>query len=302
MNELRLKLSSENEASDYIYIVSGRALKVEEMNDTYVKILGSAGFYGDGNDSTGFRSDKTVTVRNTGNGIGKIYIYRRNVLPSRSHDVVGVVENAEVLEGLKTSDEITLSVEPPRVMAIGMQQEEASRMLEARGIRQIREGATEDDAIIVEQNPLYTVSILKAGGVRTHGISPDKILRIKLCENIDRTLHYFRYATYMRAGVGKLSVKNRYRAFVLFDERAAYKQSIMPENTPDRMEGFTIGLTNMAKEGAGMMGIRLKASEKYGPTGESFKTNNIVGTVIENRELLQDLKTGDTIYFSSDRA
>ncbi|OFV67986.1 MAG: Uncharacterized conserved protein UCP005852, methanogenesis [Candidatus Syntrophoarchaeum caldarius] len=300
MKEIRLKVISENEASDYIYVVADRTLKVEEINDTYVKIVGSADFYGNGDDPTGFRSSNTVTVRNTGNGIGNVYIYRRNVLPSRSHDVVGILENTEVLEGLKASDEVMLSVEPPRIMAIGMQQEEAYRMLSARGIHQIREGAIEDDAIIVEQNPVYTISILKTGEVRTYGISSDKILRIKLCENIDQTLHYFRYATFMRAGVGKLSVKKKYRAFVLFDERAGYKRSIMPENTPDVMESFTIGVTNMAKEGAGTIGIRLKPSEKYGPTGENFKASNIVGTVTENRELLNDLKTGDTIYFSSE--
>ena len=76
---------------------------------------------------------------------------------------------------------------------------------------------------------------------------------------------------------------------------------IMPENTLDSIEAYMIGVTNMVKESVGEIGIRLKASDKYGPTGEIPKASNIIGVVYENQELISDLIEGDSIYFMTER-
>lgn len=53
---------------------------------------------------------------------------------------------------------------------------EAEKFLDGYEIKQVRDGVKDDNAIIVKQEPRYTMEILKKGEVRTFGVEPEKLL------------------------------------------------------------------------------------------------------------------------------
>jgi UPF0288 family protein (methanogenesis marker protein 3) len=50
------------------------------------------------------------------------------------------------------------------------------------------------------------------------------------------------------------------------------------------------------KKFAGMIGIRMTDSEKFGPTAESFDGTNLIGEVQGGLDLLRRLKEGSELY------
>jgi UPF0288 family protein (methanogenesis marker protein 3) len=58
-----------------------------------------------------------------------------------------------------------------------------------------------------------------------------------------------------------------------------------------------IGVTNMARPNRGLIGIRLEASNEFGPTGEEEHGTNMSGVVVSDlNALMSDLKEGDIVY------
>jgi UPF0288 family protein (methanogenesis marker protein 3) len=45
-----------------------------------------------------------------------------------------------------------------------------------------------------------------------------------------------------------------------------------------------------------VIGIRLKASDGFGPTGEAFEGTNLIGKVIQGLDLLKNRNVGDVVY------
>ena len=69
-----------------------------------------------------------------------------------------------------------------------------------------------------------------------------------------------------------------------------------PENIPQgKVPAAALGLTNDARKGTGMVGIRLSENTEFGPTSEPFDGTNLIGTVIDT-EKLKSLKEGQTVY------
>ncbi len=241
-----------------------------------------------------------ITVRNYGNGIGKVYIYREGRTSSISHTVVGkVIEGMELVD---FTDEGTISVKtiPERLCVIGKSVSEAKEIFDKYNIEYTIKGDDGENSIIIEQNPEYTLDVLKNKKVELKTLSEDKLLHIEIFDDkAPITSWYFRKTSGLTTKkVGKLTVYFKPAPdMVMFNRNEEYAKGLLPENTPkNKVDGGMIGVTNMVKRYKGYIGIRLTPHDKFGPTGETFEGTNIVGRVVKNEDLIKKLKMGDIVY------
>lgn len=247
------------------------------------------------------RNRGTVTLRNTGRGSGRVYIYREDRVSTPSHNIIGhVTEGMELVDIAGEGDQITVECEPGRIMTVAMTQKEAEDYLREYGIEQIREGIMDDDAIVVVQDPPYTMDILREGKVRTVGVDQDKILEIELDPAAPRSSWYFRRLTgLIDTPIGSLRVHFAFPGMkvVMFEGDKSLAKGLIPENTPERcVKKGNIGITNMSRRHIGMVGVRLEDNDEYGPTGEPFNGTNMIGKITGGIENVEKLKEGDTVY------
>ena len=279
-------------------LVEGGYLEIGQHTNTFVADCRLKGLEIEGeNIEERFRG--AITVRNTGDGVGKVYIYREGRTSTPSHTVVGRITGGMELVDFSDEGVITVNLKPERLNVLGMTQAEASQVFSRYGIEHRREGDKEDDAIVVEQIPEYTLEVLESKEVTTKGLSPDKILFIEIFDDkAPRTAWYFRKTTGLTIRrIGKLKVYFKVGDMVIFERNERYARGLLPENTPsDRVEGGYIGVTNMVRKLKGYIGVRFSPNEKYGPTGETFEATNIVGRVVKNLEVLKRAKVGDEVY------
>jgi len=205
------------------------------------------------------------------------------------------------MELVDFSDEGIISVvsKPERLNAIGKTQKEASELFKKHGINHTMEGDTNEDAIVIEQSPEYTMDVLKSKEVVTKGISPDKLLYVEIYDDkAPNTAWYFRKTTGLTTkSIGTLNVYFKTGDMAMFERNDEYAKGLLPENTPTgTLEGGYIGVTNMVKRYKGYIGTRLSSNDKYGPTGETFEGTNIVGKIVKNEDVLKKLKAKDTVY------
>lgn len=303
MSKLCLHIDSENYASDYAYSVIYRkkALKVEKNTSSFIMFDASPQLYlyigSEREEIPNIRSRGAVIIRNRGKNKGKLFIYKTNALPSRSHDVIGKINGN--FDWVEEGMEVKFEIYPERIITIGLSQEEGEKILNRRGIEQKREEEKSNKAIIIDQEPMYTTSILKKKKLHTIGIAPQEIMNIKLYPDAKETLFYFYFASFsFGRPVGKLKVSKKYKSFVLFKSYAdEYKKPIIPENTPSFSKKYSIGISNMSSKNQGNIGIRLRESERYGQTGEIFKNVNLIGEVVNGRSMLEEAKEGEEIYY-----
>jgi putative methanogenesis marker protein 3 len=295
---LRLKNEVPN-ASDYIMDVLEKSSRVEEVTNTYVRFKGIIGI-NTGEENPEKRIRGAVTIRRTGKNAGDIYIYLRDRMPHRDHCVVGFVESGiELLEVAKKGDKIRILTNPDRITLVGLTQAEAQKLLYEKSIRQLREGDTDDDAVVVSQMPETTFEILSRGEVTTFGIAPEKIVKVKLFEELaSKTANYFRIAAdLVKRRVGKLPVYFKTKDLAVFRPNVTFQEPLIPENTPKEIvKAGEIGVTNMSRKHAGLIGVRFSESRDFGPTAERFESTNIVGVVLENFEVIKQSKEGEAIY------
>lgn len=245
------------------------------------------------------RDRGTITVRNIGNGVGKVYIYQENRASSLSHTVVGKVTDGIEVVDFSNSGKITVKTSPERLNLIGKTQKDAKILFEKHGITFKMEGNTNDDAIIVEQVPEYTMDILKSKEVTTKGIEPEKLLYVEIFDKkAPTTAWYFRKTTGLTTKrIGTLKIYFKHDDISMFERNWDYSKGLLPENTPKGpVDSEIIAVTNMAKRYKGYMGVRTSSHDKYGPTGETFEGTNIVGKVVKNAEILKSVKQGENIY------
>lgn len=247
------------------------------------------------------RNRGTVTVRNSGKGVGKLYIYRENRVLTPNHTTVGQINmGMEIIDIAKENDFITIVSEQQRIMTLNTTQGESSELLKSLGIEHIREGVVDDDAIIVEQTPRFTVDIINEGKLVTKGISKDKLCSIKLYPEAYRSTWYFRKLTgLLENPIGKLKVHFAVPGMKLaiFEGDKKNAKGLVPEKTPtDVVKAGEIGITNMSAKNMGLIGIRSEDNHEFGPTAESFSATNIVGLVCSNFEVFEKLKEGEILY------
>jgi len=247
------------------------------------------------------RNRGTITLRNTGKGIGKVYVYREDRVSAPSHTVVGHVEKGmQILDIADVGDLITFKTDPERMMTLSMTQKEAEEYLASKGIEQIRDGLTEDDAIVVKQDPEHTMDIINEKKVKTIGIDKNKIIEVEISETAPRSSWYFQKITgILDSPVGSLKIHFAFPGMkvMMFTGSSKDAKGLVPENTPQKcVRAGEIGITNMSRRNIGVVGVRFENNDEYGPTGEPFEGTNIVGRVVKGLENLEKLKEGEIVY------
>jgi len=247
------------------------------------------------------RSEGTVVTRTDGEGNGRVYIYKEDRTSSAVHSVLGhVSQGIEFIKIVQPGSKLAVLANPERVMILGMSFEEAEKTLAVRGLKLEKRGYTNDDAIIVEQDPNTTIGIIAAGSVTALGVKSDKIIEVRFYDDLAPiTLDFVKHSLRLKdRPLGPLPVIYTYDDTYLFrseKEAEAYKE-INPENIPKTIvEAGEIGVTNQAAKRYGMIGVRLTEDRKYGPSGEKFECTNIIGKVLEPQRL-KGMKAGDIIY------
>ncbi|MGC8935827.1 MAG: methyl-coenzyme M reductase-associated protein Mmp3 [Candidatus Methanomethylicaceae archaeon] len=257
------------------------------------------------NENMGVRDRGIISVRSAGAHAGSVYIYLQKAAISKDHAIAGrVVNGIELADVAKEGDRINTVLSPERLDLLGRSQGEAAKMLEIHGIKQIREGDVSDEGIVVEHVPATTMEIYQKGEVICRGLPKDQILIVSLGKHqAPASVNYFRRITGLDLKrIGVMSVFFSTKDVVLFKGDESLGKSLMPENVPKGTVGpGVIGVTNSVKKFAGMVGIRLSESDRFGPTAESFEGTNIVGKVLKNIGILSGLKEGKKVYIMEER-
>lgn len=247
------------------------------------------------------RERGTITVRNTGVGVGKLFVYRQNRVLSPNHTTVGkIVNGMEIIDIAKENDFITVKSEQKRLMLLNKTQAEATKILSEAGVEHMIDGLIDDDAIIVEQNPKHTIDILKEGHVITKSINKEDLCSIKFVDNAPRSVRYFKLLSgLIENPVGKIKVHFSVPGMhiVIFEGDKKSAKGLIPENNPvDKVIRGQVGITNMASKSAGLIGIRFEDNVEFGPTAENFEATNIIGDITSDYEKLEELKEGVVVY------
>ena len=247
------------------------------------------------------RTRGTITVRNNGVGIGKLFIYRENRVLTPNHTTVGhIVKGMEIIDIAKENDFITVKSEQQRLILLNKTQKEATEMLSAAGVEHMIDGLVDDEAIIVEQVPKHTIDILKEGRVVTKAINKEDLCEIKFTDNAPRSVRYFKLLSgLIENPVGQIKVHFAVPGMhiVIFEGDKKAAKGLVPENNPvDKVIRGQIGITNMSSKSAGLIGIRFEDNSEFGPTAENFNATNIIGNIESDYDKLEKLKEGVVVY------
>ena len=305
-NELYTYISFEiNEKSpvcvEHLFsIIKDGRIKVSYDSESFIGFYDLAGIIKPKEDTT-LRNRGTITVRNNGVGVGKLFIYRENRVLTPNHTTVGHITNGmEIIDIAKENDFITVKAEQERLMLLNKTQSEATEILSKAGVEHMIDGTIDDDAIIVQQNPKHTIDILKEGRVITKAVKKEEICTVKFADNAPRSVKYFKYLSgLLENPIGQLKVHFSVPGMhiVIFEGDKKLAKGLVPENTPvDKVTRGNIGITNMASKSAGLIGIRFEDNTEFGPTAESFEATNIIGEITSDYDYIENLKEGVVVY------
>jgi putative methanogenesis marker protein 3 len=277
----------------------------------YVDISDATGSYAACSDNTdveineeerSVRYDGRVTVRNTGAGTGRILFYkeRRQMLPAHN-DAGEVVRGMSILAHAKQNDRITVTADRRRALSVGMTQAEGKKFLESLNIKQIRTGDTSDNAVIVEQEPEWTMHASNVKEAETFGAPGNRIFDISLDRKNDpASVHYIEKITGLsHKPIGTLKVHFAFKGMpmVTFEGDEERGRSLYPGAEFKKCRKGDIGITNQSRPNCGLMGVRLEDSDQFGPTGEEPYGTNIAGTFKGDlKKFAEGLKEGDIVY------
>ena len=281
-------------------LVKDGRIKVSYDSESFIGFYNLAGI-DKPKEHTTLRNRGTITVRNTGVGVGKLFIYRENRVLTPNHTTVGkIIKGMEIIDIAKENDFITVKAEQQRLMLLNKTQSEATEMLSAAGIEHIIDGIIDDDAIVVEQIPKHTIDILKEGSVITKSVKKEDICTIKFVENAPRSVRYFKFLSgLLENPVGQIKVHFAVPGMhiVIFEGDNKLAKGLIPENNPvEKVVRGQIGITNMASKSAGLIGIRFEDNSEFGPTAESFEATNIIGDITSDYDRIENLKEGVVVY------
>ena len=276
-------------------IIKDGRIKVSYDSESFIGFYDLAGIDKPKEDTTQ-RTRGTITVRNTGVGVGRIYIYRENRVLTPNHTTVGnVVNGMEIIDIAKENDFITVQAEQQRLMLLNKTQKEASEILSQAGVEHMIDGLVDDDAVIVEQTPRHTIDILKEGRVITKAVKREDLCTIKFVDNAPRSVRYFKYISgLLENPVGKIKVHFAVPGMhiVIFEGDKKLAKGLVPENNPvEKVIRGQIGITNMASKSAGF-----EDNYDFGPTAENFEATNIIGDITSDYDHLEELKEGVEVY------
>ncbi len=244
------------------------------------------------------RREGTVTVRTGGPSVGGVYIYRADVPSSPAHSVVGqVVHGIELVKLAKEGDVLSLRVVPSRIDLLGLPLEEAKKVAADRGIS-LAIDTDKKDRIVVSQEPGTTLDVLAEKSAKVTTAPFEQVIDIVLDDaRAPLSCEVFRHIT----GLAEHDA-GMMPAFFIFDDVYLFKPKIpttvkiYPENCPvGEVPAAALAITNDARKGAGLVGVRLSANREFGPTSEPFEGTNIIGRVIET-DKLKKVKERQTVY------
>ena len=317
VTDLSTTLKEGNELFTYVEIEANHEAPISFEH--FLKIIEDGTFYVDyesesfiGNDKLrGLEKDSeviekrkrgAVTLRNQGAGVGRVYIYREDRVGVPSHNIIGYVSRGiQLLDTVKEHEKITIKTVPEKISTVALTQKDADIYLENLGIGHERDGLVDDDAIIVAQDPLYTVDIDKQKKLKTLGVPKDDFVEIELYadENPSSVWYFRKISGLLNGDVGHLRVNMAIKEMNIIMFKAVNKEAkgLIPEKLPDnKVNAWEICVSNTACKHVGNIGIRFEDNSEFGPTGESFSATNVIGKVVAGFDNLKAFKEGDTVY------
>ncbi len=247
------------------------------------------------------RLEGVITIRTSGRGLGRIFVYKADRTSNPGHSIVArVTGGMDLVKLAKPGNLLSVNVKPERIMLMGTDLPSAARLMRERGIDLEVYGHLGDDAVVVKQDPAPTMEILKQKKVKLNTVPATHLVAIELYDSqAPKSLDYFRHVTGLKERpVGPLPVHFVYENTLLFKpeiDAVSYKE-LLPENKPTGpVPSGSIGISNQVAKKIGLVGVRLVEDKRYGPSGEKFEATNIIGRVLEP-DKLKDIKEGDTIY------
>lgn len=284
----------------FFAVIRSGSFKVDMVSSSFVSdhtLLGELPAY----ENYEPRSRGTVFLRTVGYGAGKTFISTDDRTASILHSVIGHVDHGmELVKMAEVGHRLLVRTTPPQIMLHGKSFRQAEKELAPFGVKLIREGDIADEALIVSQDPDTTIDILREGTVRATGADGSNIVSIELYDTVaPTTLDFFRHAVGLQfRPLGILPLIMMYENTYIFkaDKPAERYKEILPENTPTKkVAAGEIGVTNQAAKRMGMVGVKTKDDDLFGPTGEKFISTNIIGRILD-MEKLQHFKEGDKVY------
>ncbi len=247
------------------------------------------------------RLEGAVTIRTSGRGLGKIFLYKTDRTSNPGHSVVGrITSGMDIVKLAGPEQLVTVNVRPQRIMLMGLRLEQALAAMKELGIEVEVDGHTGDDAVVIRQDPPTTMEILKGKKVRLTAIPSNHLVAIELYYDLaPKSLDYFRHVTGLKERpVGPLPTYFVYENTVLFKpeiDAVSYKE-LLPENKPTGpVPAGSIGISNQVAKKIGLVGVKLVEDRRYGPSGEKFEATNVIGKVLEP-EKLKGVKDGEVVY------
>lgn len=299
--EVEANLEAPMSFEHFLKIIEDGTFKVDFESETFVSDNALKGLERD-SEIIEKRKRGAVTLRNQGDSVGRVYIYREDRVSVPTHNIIGYVTNGiQILDTVKEGDKITVLTKPEKISTVALTQLEADSYLNNLGIEHERDGLTDDDAVIVAQDPLYTVDVSKSKKVKTLGVPKEDFVEIELYEDESpNSVWYFRKISGLLNGdVGHLQVHMAIKEMdiLLFNSVNREAKGLIPEKLPDGMvKAWDICVSNTACKHVGNIGIRFVDNSEFGPTGESFSSTNIIGRVIAGFDNVKAFKEGETVY------
>ncbi len=249
------------------------------------------------------RREGCVTARTSGARRGCLYIYREDVPSSPFHTIVGRVGHGlELVKLAREGDRLAVSCEPARFDLLGLPLETATRLASDRSIA-FTVDRTEGDRVVIGQTPGTTLEVLATGAVSVTTVPLSDVVDIRLDERAaPDSVAVFRRITGLKYhAIGTLPFFFSFEDVFLFKPKLPTDVRLHPENPPvGESPANAIAITNDARKGRGMVGIRLSTSPEFGPTSEPFEGTNLIGEVIDIGKLRR-MKEGKIVYIREAR-
>jgi len=292
---VRLNDKAVKGSEHFLFVVNDGFLNIKEIGYTYIAnddLLGEEVL----NEVKLSRKRGSITVRTSGKGKGKIFIYKQDRVASNDHSSIGWVEDGLKLIYLaRRGDLVKVNTNIKRISLVGKSVRDAIDLCSKNDLSlEYKNGA--EDYIVVRQDPQYSFEVLKKKSVKVEAVPEDRIANVVFYhDKAPNTIKLFKKELGLnRYPICRLTVFFHYKNMWLFQPNLT--GLILPENKPsEKVFKGEIGVTNQAAKRMGMIGIKLENDEKYGPSGETFKATNIIGRLLEI-DKLKKLKEKDVLY------
>lgn len=249
------------------------------------------------------RREGVVTVRTSGARAGCIYIYREDVPSSPQHTIVGRVNHGlELVKLAREGDRLAVSCIPARFDLLGLPLETAMQIAAERGVV-FEADRTEPGRVVVGQIPGTTLDVLEKGAVNVTTVPIAEVIDIQLDPvAAPASVAVFRRITGLKYhAIGTMPFFFSFEDVFLFKPKLPNDVRLTPENTPTgETPANALAITNDARKGRGMVGIRLAPNSEFGPTSEPFEGTNLIGTVIDVGKLKR-MKEGTIVHIREAR-